>query len=97
MESTPEPEVSSDAVRIGLVGLGGHGRTIQFACEQAPNLEVISVFDPVLEETEAAAARFGCRVAHSFEALIRENDVEAIVLVTPNHLHRSQVEAALGF
>jgi predicted dehydrogenase len=27
---------------------------------------------------------------------MRENDVEASVLVTPNHLHRSQVEAALG-
>ena len=84
------------AVRIGIAGLGGHGRTIQYACEQAPNLHVTSVFDPNQEEAAAAANHFGCRISHSYEALIREKDIDAIVLVTPNHLHRSQVEAALS-
>ncbi len=81
--------------RIGLVGLGGHGRIMQDACAQAPNLKVTSVFDPVAREAEEAAERFGCHAALSYEALIRENDVDAVVLVTPNHLHRGQTESAL--
>ncbi|MFK7847740.1 MAG: Gfo/Idh/MocA family protein [Rhodothermales bacterium] len=84
-----------ETVRIGLVGLGGHGRTTQQACEDAPNLEVVAVFDPDKEEAEAAASKFGCYLAVSYEELIRRDDLQAVVLVTPNHLHKKQVMAAL--
>ena len=84
-----------ERVRIGLVGLGGHGGTIQQSCENAPNLEVVAVFDPDNEEAAKASRRFDCYQAISFEELIRRDDVEAVVLVTPNHLHRKQVIAAL--
>ena len=87
---TPPP------VRIALVGLGGHGKTIQSACEQAPNLEIVAVHDINADETAAAAERFDCRIASSFEVMIRENDIDAVSFVTPNHLHRAQVEAALN-
>ena len=88
----PEPP----PVRIALVGLGGHGKTIQYACEQSPNLEVMAVYDLNLEEAEASAERFDCRIAPSYEILIREDDIDAISLVTPNHLHKAQVESALN-
>ena len=81
--------------RIALVGLGGHGRTIQDACSEASNITVAGVYDLDEAEAEQAANRFDCLVAPSYDALIRAEDVEAVVLVTPNHLHRVQVESAL--
>ncbi|MEM8485899.1 MAG: Gfo/Idh/MocA family oxidoreductase [Bacteroidota bacterium] len=89
------PSEANEPVRIGLVGLGGHGNTIQQACEQASNLDVIAVYDPNKEAAALAATRFGCYNAISFEELIRMDQLEAVVLVTPNHLHRKQVLAAL--
>lgn len=87
---------AQERVRLALVGLGGHGRTIQRATADAGSLDVRVVCD--LDETEAAAAarRFDCERAASFEAVLERDDVEAVVLVTPNHLHARQAEEALA-
>ncbi len=82
-------------VRIGLVGLGGHGGTMQQACELASNIRVAAVYDPDKLEAEKAARQFDCYQAVSYEELIRREDVEAVALITPNHHHRKQVVAAL--
>ena len=84
-----------DPVRVALAGLGGHGRTIQDACLKADNMVVVSVYDPDLREAERAAARLKCTSAANYEAMIREERLDGVVLVTPNYLHRPQVEAAL--
>jgi predicted dehydrogenase len=89
-DSTPSP------VRVALVGLGGHGHTIQASTEAAPSLHVVTVYDPNEAEAQAAAARFGCPAADSYEAAIARDDLDAVVLVTPNHLHRAQTEAAVA-
>lgn len=83
-------------IRVALVGLGGHGETIQKACEEAEGLSVVSVLDPDEQAAQKAAERFDCRISTSYEVLIREDDIDALVLVTPNHLHRTQVESALN-
>lgn len=83
-------------IRVAIAGLGGHGRTIQAAIEAADDLRVTAVFDPAEAEAEAAADRFGCARAASYEAMLARDDVDAVALVTPNHLHRAQVEAALA-
>jgi predicted dehydrogenase len=82
-------------VRLAMVGLGGHGRTIQRAVAAVPALQVVAVYDPDASEARAAAERFGCGVAPSFRSLLERDDVEAVTLVTPNHLHRAQAVAAL--
>lgn len=86
---------NADPVRLALVGLGGHGRTLQQAAERVAGLDVAAVYDPVADEAERAAARFGCEAATSYEALLARGDLDAIVLCTPNHLHRAQAESAL--
>ena len=86
----------TDPVSLGLVGLGGHGRTIQQAVEQTPDFRVVGVYDPDTGEARAAAERFGCPAASSFEALLATAGLEAVALVTPNALHRPQTEAAFA-
>ena len=60
------------------------------------DLAVAAVFDPNGDEADAAARRFGCAAAPSFEALIAHEDLDAVVLVTPNAVHRSQAEASIA-
>jgi len=81
-------------VRVALVGVGGHGLTIRDAVRATPGLQVRGVYDPDEGAAQAAAGLFGCAVSASYEALLAREDLEAVVLVTPNALHRSQAEAA---
>lgn len=83
-------------VRVGLVGLGGHGRTLQHAAENAESVDVVAVYDPNTAEAEAAAARFGVAASPSYEALLATSGLDAVILVTPNAVHRAQTEAALA-
>lgn len=85
----------SDRVRVAIAGLGGHGRTIQEATEAAGNLDIRAVFDPNSEEAGRSAERYSCECVGSFDELLTRDDLEAIVLVTPNDVHRAQAEAAL--
>ena len=87
---------STDPVRIALVGLGGHGRTIQGAAEAAPGLDVVAVYDPDAAEAVLAAERFGCEIADSYEALLARDDLDAVSLCSPNFVHRQQAEAAFA-
>jgi predicted dehydrogenase len=80
-------------IQIGLVGLGGHGRTIQSTVERTQGLVVASVYDPNGDEAAQAAARFGCRAAGSFEELLETPGLEAVTLATPNTFHRDQAIA----
>jgi predicted dehydrogenase len=91
-----EPANTIKPVRIALVGLGGHGHTIQRAAEATPALRVEAVYDPDAGEARAAAERFGAAPAASYEALLRHDGLEAVALITPNVLHREQTAAALA-
>jgi predicted dehydrogenase len=88
--------MSERPVRVGLVGLGGHGKTIQDATAAAADLRVTGVYDVNDEETSRAAERFGCEPADSYESLLGQEDLDAVVLVTPNRLHSSQATAAFA-
>ncbi len=83
-------------VRLALVGLGGHGRTIQHAADAAPGVAVVGVYDPDEAEAALAAERFGVDAAVSYEALLATPGLDAVALTTPNALHRAQAEAAFA-
>ena len=93
--ATPVTASSASPLRVGLVGLGGHGRALQHGVEGVPDIRVATVFDLSEPEALASAERFGCTAAPSFEALL-ETTLDAVVLATPNAVHRAQAEAALG-
>jgi len=81
-------------VRLALVGVGGHGTTLQDAIEATDRVEMRAVYDVEEAVLDEAAERFDCAAAASYEALLRRDDLEAVVLATPNALHRQQCEAA---
>lgn len=93
---TPAHDPVGNPVRVALVGLGGHGGTMQRAAEAAEGVAVVAVYDPNQAEARQAAERFGCPAVPTYEALFARDDVEAVVLVTPNQVHRAQAEAAFA-
>ncbi len=88
--------MNNQPIRIALVGLGGHGQFIQNALAQVETLQVAAVYDPNDTEAQAAAARFDCPAAPSYEALLADDTLDAVALITPNFTHRTMAEAAFA-
>jgi len=81
-------------IRVAQIGVTNHGVTILQAIRDSETLELVSVFDIKPEESGNTSKELNVRQADSYESLLREKDVEAVVLVTPNHLHAGEITAA---
>jgi predicted dehydrogenase len=83
-------------IRAAVVGLGWWGRTL-IESVQGSSEEIRfthAATRTVTPETEAFLAGQGVALADSFEALLGDDSIDAIVLATPHSLHTAQVVAA---
>jgi len=86
----------SNKVKVGLVGVSNHGVTIRNAIKQCENLQLVTCYDAYRFESEKVREEFGCRIARDFEELVSDDEVDAVVLVTPNYLHPLQTKIAVA-
>ena len=81
----------------GLVGCGMMGVEHINNVNLLVGADITVVFDPVPElATKAAALAGGAGVARSFEDLIQHDPLDAILIVSPNHLHVQQLQTIAG-
>ena len=77
----------------GIVGFGWVARDYMAPAIVAAGDRFVAVADPD-PAAHADAARFSARVYASVEEMVRDPEVEAVYVATPNDLHRAAVEAA---
>lgn len=96
---TPQaaPPRAGGRLRCALVGFGRRGIDLARAAAGAQQLEIVAVADAYEGRLERAHELLGERVVTSRDALatIRQPDVEAVIVATPDHLHAAHVRAAL--
>lgn len=83
--------------RVGVIGLGWAGRTHVAAHQSLPGAEVVAIScaEPeLLDEVGDSCAIAGRHL--SWEALVARDDIDAISIATPNHLHLPIALAALS-
>ncbi len=80
-------------VRWGIAGFGWVARDFMAPAIQAAEDCLAAVADPD-SAARAEARALGARAYTSVAELVADPEVEAIYVATPNHLHRSGVEAA---
>lgn len=87
--------MSADTLRVALAGCGGVVRRYRRVYSALPGVRIVATIDTNLYEAEQAAKELGAaRISTKFTAAL-EDDVDAVVISTPNHLHSSQAIAAL--
>lgn len=78
-------------VKIGIVGCGGIANQKHLpAIQKNGNFEIIAFCDIVREKAEAAKQKFGtedARVYTDYADLVKESDMEAVYVLTPNKSH----------
>lgn len=81
-------------LRAGFVGLGWWGRELAEAAGRAGAVVVEAAYSPDPAECAAFAQTYSARAAASYEALLADTTLDAVVLATPHSLHAPQIEAA---
>lgn len=83
------------ALGFGLIGCGAMGRDLGMALkEQVAEAEVVAAFDPFAPNLERLCADLGAAPASSLEQLLGRDDVQAVIVASPNHLHCEHTLAA---
>ena len=81
--------------RAAIVGLGWWGKTlVESAAESETISFVVGTSRTLSPETQDFADEHDLRLADSYEALLADPEVDAVVLATPHSLHTPQVVAA---
>jgi predicted dehydrogenase len=83
-------------IKTAIVGMGWWGRTLVESVQGASDKIqfVAGTTRTMTPEVEAFAKQHGLRMAPDYEALLKDKDVDAVVLCTPNSQHPAQVTAA---
>jgi phthalate 4,5-cis-dihydrodiol dehydrogenase len=88
-------DLQADRLRIGLIGVGVGARQLLPALSSGAHSRLVAAADLRLDALERLARDFGVATYTSVEDLVRNPEVEAVWVATPNHLHAEHAIAAL--
>jgi len=90
--------MNGEELRVGLLGLGSIAQVVHLPIlTQLPGVRLVAVCDVDNAKARAIAARFGIPRVHATDTeVFRADDLDALVICTPSHLHAEQSIAALG-
>jgi predicted dehydrogenase len=84
-----------DKIRVGILGAGNIAATNVKGYLEDPRCEVAAVCDANEEVGRRAAADWGATYYADLDAMLRDDSLDAVEVLTPTHLHHDHVIAAL--
>ena len=87
--------MSNGLVHLGVVGVGNISELNVPGYLGDPRCRVVALCDPNVERARAAAEKWGVpRVYGALEELLADDEVDAVEILSPTHLHAEHVLAA---
>lgn len=86
--------MSSNPVRVAALGMGWWSDVLADAMQRSGELEIVSCFTRSEDKRNAFAAKYGCRAVASYDEILADETVEAVINTTPNHAHLETTRAA---
>jgi predicted dehydrogenase len=83
-------------VKLACLGMGWWSDVLADAIQRSGRLSIAACYSRSVEKREKFAAKYGCRAAASYEAILNDRSIEAIINTTPNGVHRETTLAAAG-
>jgi predicted dehydrogenase len=74
-------------LRVAVVGIGWWSDVLADAIKRSQALEIVTCFTRSDEKRRAFADKYGCRAAASYQEILDDASVAAIVNTTPNNVH----------
>ncbi|HEV3009752.1 MAG TPA: Gfo/Idh/MocA family oxidoreductase [Burkholderiales bacterium] len=81
-------------MNVACLGMGWWSDVLADAIQRSGKLKIVSCFSRSSEKRQAFATKYGCRAAGSYEEILADRKIEAIINTTPNSVHRETTVAA---
>ena len=86
--------MTSEPLRVACIGMGWWSDVLADAIKRSGNLTIAACYTRSDDKRQKFAAKYGCRAAPSYEAILADPAIEAIINTTPNDAHLPTTRAA---
>lgn len=85
-----------EPIRLGIIGAGAISQIVHLPIlAERPDVHVVALADTDVHKAETLSRRFSVPMVMGADDLLTLDDLDAIVLCTPNHLHEPMAIAAM--
>ena len=84
----------TDPLRVACIGMGWWSDVLADAIARSGKLKIVACYTRSEDKRSAFAKKYRCRPAASFEEILADREIEAIVNTTPNDVHLPTTRAA---
>jgi predicted dehydrogenase len=90
--------MSAAPLKVACLGMGWWSDVLADAIKRSGKLSIAACYSRSSEKRAAFAAKYGCRAAGSYEEILSDKSIEAVINTTPNaaHLETTRAAAAAG-
>src|ERR1700716_596961 len=86
--------MSASPLRVACIGMGWWSDVLADAIQRSGKLAIVSCYTRSEEKRKNFADKYRCRPAASYEAMLADPEIEAIINTTPNDVHLATTSAA---
>ena len=83
-----------EPLRVACIGMGWWSDVLADAIQRSKKLEIVACYTRSEDKRKSFAEKYGCAAAPSYEAVLADRSIEAIVNTTPNDAHLETTRAA---
>jgi len=84
----------AQSVRLAQIGLGAWSFAVANAVRKSNKAVLVTCFDTLGEKRRVFAENYGCEQSESYEAVLKRDDVDGVLLASPNAAHAEQTVLA---
>ena len=83
-----------DKVGMALIGVGSWSGVIADAVKRSKKAELVTCFSRSPEKRKGYSKKYGCAEEKSYEDVLKREEVDGVLLTTPNAVHAEQAVLA---
>jgi predicted dehydrogenase len=90
--------VALEPLRVACIGMGWWSDVLADAIKRSGKLKIVACYTRSEDKRRAFAAKYGCAAAPSYDAILKDRTIDAVINTTPNdaHLETTRAAAAAG-
>jgi len=81
-------------LKVACLGMGWWSDVLADAIVRSGKLEIVACYSRSEEKRAKFAAKYDCRAAPSYDSILADRSIEAIINTTPNNVHLESTRAA---
>jgi predicted dehydrogenase len=79
--------MSKDPLRVAVLGMGWWSDVLADGMQRSDAFDIVACYTRSEDKRQAFARKYGCRAAASYDEILKDPAIEAVINTTPNNVH----------